>query len=88
MIPKPTGTKIDALIKKGVPPLPLDECYPNPGKRYGKSEQYAVTLLAMKGDKSFPVDDPAQVYLVAKALGISITTRKKDGKTRVWRVAK
>lgn len=69
------------------PMLELTDEVPNPGLRFGKEHIYRNTLLAMKGDASFVVKDATQVYPVAKKLGIKITTRKEDGRVRVWRVA-
>ena len=85
----PTGTPLGRALAARRPepePLPLDEHVPNPGTRYGKAEIIRNTLLQMKGDDSFLIKDATQVYLVAKQLGIVITTRKTPGGCRVWRL--
>ncbi len=86
---RPTGTPFAAALAQAPagPKIELDESVPNPGPRFGKLEKYRTTLLAMHGDASFTVKDATQIYVIAKKLGIVITTRKKGAKTRVWRVA-
>ena len=86
---KPTGTPFAAALSQAgaTPALALTEDVPCPGPRFGKREVYRATLLAMHGDMSFLVPDATQIYVVAKDLGIRITTRKVPGGVRVWRIA-
>lgn len=85
---RPTGTRLGvaAARDRAPEPLPLDTHVPNPGLRFGKAARYRTTLLAMHGDASFVVDDPNLVFIEAKKLGITITTRKDPAGVRVWRV--
>ncbi|TAK81735.1 MAG: hypothetical protein EPO20_24015 [Betaproteobacteria bacterium] len=87
--PRPTGTPIAAALAKTPegPMLKLTEQVPCPGPRFGKEEQYRNTLRAMHGDMSFVVPDATQVYVVAKKMGITITTRKDRAGVRVWRLS-
>ena len=84
----PTGTTLSRALTtaRPAPVLPLDEHVPCPGPRYGKAEVIRATLLAMHGDASHVVADATQWYLVAKQLGIVITTRKDPAGVRIWRL--
>jgi hypothetical protein len=86
---RPTGTPIAAALAKAPagPALRLTEDVPCPGPRFGKAEKYRTTLLAMHGDASFTVKDATQVYVIAKKIGVVITTRKERGQVRVWRIS-
>lgn len=85
---QPTGTAmVRALVeRRPAATLPIETDVPCPGNRYGKAQIIRDTLLNMKGDDSFVMKDATQVYLVAKQLGITITTRKDAAGVRVWRV--
>ncbi len=86
---RPTGTSIAAALEMEPTSatLKLTEQVPCPGPRFGKEEQYRNTLRAMHGDMSFVVADATQVYVVAKKMGIRITTRKDRAGVRVWRLS-
>jgi len=88
---RPTGTPIAAALARPAASsesmLKLTEQVPCPGPRFGKEEQYRNTLRSMHGDMSFVVPDATQVYVVAKKMGIKITTRKDRAGVRVWRLS-
>jgi hypothetical protein len=86
---RPTGTPIAAALAQAPEGLVLDltEEVPCPGPRFGKQEVLRSTLLSMHGDMSFTVKDRNLVYIVAKRLGVVITTRQERGKVRVWRIS-
>lgn len=86
---RPTGTPLAAAIDQRPAPatLKLSTDVPCPGLRFGKLQKYKDTLLAMHGDASFLIKDATQIYVVAKKLGIRITTRKEGGQVRVWRIS-
>ena len=83
-----TGTPIVRALALAPEPetLPLDEHVPCPGRRFGKAQVFRATLLKMRGDESFVIHDATLVYVEAKKLGITITTRREGEQYRVWRI--
>ena len=88
---RPTGTPIAAALAQAPASsgslLTLTDRVPSPGPRFGKEKVYRNTLLAMRGDDSFLIGDATQIYVVAKKIGIVITTRKEGNQVRVWRIS-
>ena len=88
---RPTGTPFAAALARQPAPAPakieLTTDVPCPGPRFGKAAEYRALLLDMHGDASFTVKDANLVYIEAKKIGVTITTRQEDKKVRVWRIS-
>ena len=64
----------------------IEEGIPLPARRRARTGGLTETLRTMKAGQSILVDHRSTAYLVARRIGITITSRAEGDKWRVWRV--